>query len=144
MPNKIGREIEKCRVLQTALAWLVVLASFLWVAAGPARAADMPDADRIKADLIGRHIINGRMKWRFDSISEFEEFDIKSKRINGLFLEYKISVILKPETGDMGAADLVVVYKREQAGWRFVTVTDNRTLRPIPRKQEGEVFNFAL
>ena len=90
-----------------------------------------PDGDRIKADLIGQQIGANNLTWKFDAVSEFQQFDIKAKKQDGPLLQFTIAVQLKPSSGPMGAADLVVVYRKEGSRWKLSTVTDNGTLRQL-------------
>jgi len=108
-----------------------VLLMFFLVFVSNAYAENFPSSDQVKADLIGQRIGNMYRSWVFASPSEFYKFNIKNKNISGLLLEYEISVILKPRSGPMGSADLVVVYKKENSSWKFINVTDNNTLKPI-------------
>ena len=118
-----GKKLQRISVLSIVFMFFFALVSNVI-------ADDFPTADQIKADLTGQEIGNPSA-WKFDSPSEFHEFTIKNKKVSGSSIKYEISVILKPRSGPIGSADLVVVYKKENSLWKFVNVTDNDTLKQI-------------
>ena len=88
----------------------------------------LPDADRIKSDLIGQTVGNVIFRWRFESLNEFESFEITNQERTGDIVEYTANVILTEPRG-RSSATLTVVYRREDNGWSLTSVSDNRTLK---------------
>jgi hypothetical protein len=107
-----------------------MLTAVLLCLAIPSCGARKPDAERIKADLIG-HSVGSPLGnyYEFRSPSAYVDFDIKSAAESGSTIEYAIGVVLDQAAGKVRCyATLQVVYRKEDSGWKFASVTDGRTL----------------
>lgn len=79
-----------------------------------------PDAEKIKADLIGQRIeMGGLNTWSFDSMSEFKNFEILSKQKNKHLLEYEVRIHLIDSRGNSRVVKARIVYHKENGNWKF-------------------------
>lgn len=91
-----------------------------------------PNAEKIKADLIGKQTPNVFFGWRFESLSEFESFKIIETNSSGDAVEYKVDVGLKDvNTGKQYSANLMINYRKENGEWKLIYVTDGGSLKPV-------------
>jgi uncharacterized lipoprotein NlpE involved in copper resistance len=83
-----------------------------------------PDVGRIKADLIGRQLIfYGMPFWTFETLSEFEQFDIQGKQIQGDILEYEVRMKLRYlGTDEYHIADVFIIYTRTNTSWELNSI----------------------
>ena len=87
-----------------------------------------PDVEKIKADLIGQRLeMGGLSSWRFDSMSEFEDFEILSTLKNEYLLEYKVRLKLGDTNGKTYAGEARTVYRKESGKWKFSLINRIRS-----------------
>ena len=99
-----------------------------------------PDSEQIKGDLIGQFV--GRppdATWKFQSLSEFEKFDITKTQRAGNITEYAADVVLAEPRGK-ATATLVIIYRKGDSGWQLANVTDNGSLRAVEEPGSQSVF----
>lgn len=110
--------------------WRIFLAALLVVSVfsgGCSRLLAEPDAEQIKADLIGKDMpgLGGwpLPVWRFAALSEFQELNIKSKQKQGQIIEYDVSMRLQDlESKNRYLADAVIVYKKANGKWELISI----------------------
>jgi hypothetical protein len=91
-----------------------------------------PNAEKIKADLIGKQTPGGFGGWRFESLSEFESFKITETNSSGDVIEYKVDARLKDvNTGNRYTANLLINYRKENGEWKLIHVTDGGSLKSV-------------
>ncbi|MFC2047370.1 hypothetical protein ACFLTK_03755 [Chloroflexota bacterium] len=98
-----------------------------------------PSAAQIKADLIGHNlVISGMPVWEFAALSEYEQFDIRGKQIQGNALEYDVSMRLIDLASDTQfLADVLIVYKKNDRKWALTSIV-TKVFEPISAKQLNE------
>jgi hypothetical protein len=101
--------------------------------AGACALLEKPSEQKIKEDLIGHQVGTAFLYWSFDSLEEFEDFQIVGEKSSGNFIEYKVKVLLRNLTPDgrKYTATLTISYRREGGEWRMVKVTDLQTLKLV-------------
>ncbi|MFC2044742.1 hypothetical protein ACFLT8_06095 [Chloroflexota bacterium] len=88
-----------------------------------------PTAEQIKADLIGSQLPG--TPWTFEALSEYEQFDIRAKQIQGNALEYDVSMRLVDMASDTHfLADVLIVYKKIDGKWELVSIVP-KVFKPI-------------
>ncbi|MFC1989644.1 hypothetical protein ACFLVW_03660 [Chloroflexota bacterium] len=83
-----------------------------------------PDAEQIKADLIGHNLaIAGSPVWEFAALSEYEQFNIKGTQMQGNVIEYDISMKLLDQASNTHfVADALIVYRKNDGKWELISV----------------------
>jgi hypothetical protein len=78
----------------------------------------------MKMDLIGNYLtVSETIVWRFDALSEFEDFSIKSKQTQGTGIEYDVSMRLKNLSTNMQyLVDAYITYERVDGQWKFKSI----------------------
>lgn len=96
-----------------------------------------PDIDQVKADLIGQRMGNMLTSgWKFASLSEFEEVVIVSENKTANILEYNLGMTLKDvRTGTRHCAEAIVVYRKSDDKWNFVSVSQKSIEKAHERKK---------
>ncbi len=114
---------------------IAAVALLFFVACAKLPEAKIPDGEQIKADLIGKEIGEQIQMgspfpvWEFRSLSEFQEFTVKDKQIQGAIAEYSIFVRLQDAQRGRYQADVSVSYRKQEGKWTLVSLTANGTLR---------------
>ncbi len=91
-----------------------------------------PEANQIKRDLIGQTMksIDGLI-WKFNDLSEFQEFRINSRVQQGEMIEYGIGMRLKDATsGRQYLADVLIVYRKSDGAWKLASIL-NKSLKEV-------------
>ncbi|MCB1190485.1 MAG: hypothetical protein H7A23_16060 [Leptospiraceae bacterium] len=84
--------------------------------------------NQIKQDLLGRYIQKNGVTWKFDSLSEFQSFQILNKYEINDIKEYEVKMELKGyDQGEIFLAILLMTYRSEKI--RKILVKDLRQLR---------------
>lgn len=90
-----------------------------------------PDADQIRADLLGRtmgDIVQGG--WEFESLSEFEDVRIITSKREGGVIEFDVYMRLRDSrTGDQFDAEALVSYRKRGGDWEFAAVANGGLTR---------------
>ncbi len=86
-----------------------------------------PSEAQIKSDLIGHQLVSSGLEifplWTFKTLSEFEQFDIHSKQIQGDILEYKVRMKLRYlGTNEYYITDVIITYKRTNTRWELISI----------------------
>ncbi|MFC2034026.1 hypothetical protein ACFLTT_01290 [Chloroflexota bacterium] len=83
-----------------------------------------PSIEQMKADLIGHNLFqHGQPLWQFAALSEYEEFEVKDKQIQGNAIEYDVSLKLKDfSTNTHYLADIFIVYKNINGKWELASI----------------------
>ena len=109
--------------MNKGIVWFVIS---LLVVAGLVACGTSPDANQIKADLIGKKT----MEWSFDSMGEFQKFDIIKTSKQGDIVEYTIALAVRDmNTGKPSHGELFIVYKKESDKWQIVNVVIKNWVR---------------
>lgn len=98
-----------------------------------------PDAERIKADLIGQYISSGggiKSNYEVSSMSQFQSFMIKDSKQQGNIIEYRISVVLKGEEEPI-EGEVHVTYRKESGDWKLAAVRGD--LMPRSRRLKSDL-----
>ena len=75
--------------------------------------------EQIKADLIGRQAET----WRFDALSEFEQFDIRGEQRQGDIIEYDVSMRLVDfNTQQHYLMDALIVYRQSNGTFQLISI----------------------
>jgi len=86
-----------------------------------------PSAKQIQTDLLGNGISAAppsKYQWRFESLSEFQTFQIQDTKRTPDTIQYTIKTHLHGSNGDDADASLLVTYRLNQNKWTFTSVTD--------------------
>src|SRR5258705_9942364 len=88
-----------------------------------ATAAQAPEVDQLKSDLIGQ-VMGGREKsWKFQSVDHIKKLGIKNKTEDSKKRVYTIALELQAaETSGRYSAEARVGYSQTGAGWRIKQV----------------------
>ena len=82
-----------------------------------------PDIEQIKADLIGSRIRTEQLQWTFAALSEYEQFDIRGKQMQGNVIEYDVHMKLVDLVNDTHfSADVLIVYRKVDGKWELVSL----------------------
>lgn len=104
---------------------------------------DRPGEERIKADLIGKQTPPEGLfgfYWRFDSIQEFEKFEIIASHGNGEALEYEVDVILRGGSSTARyKTTLLITYVRQNGNWALTHVINSKTLERLPSEDDTSI-----
>src|SRR3972149_11942251 len=101
----------------------------------------IPDTEQIKADLIGQGLTSilsmeyGMSQvipvWEFHSISEFQDFSIKSIQQWDETVEYDVTMRLKELTSNQSfLADALITYRKTDSGWELISIR-TKLFRPL-------------
>ena len=108
----------------------VLLAGFSMIGCD-LRRPEIPDMERIQADLIGQSMTN----WKFDSMREFESFEIEETSDFAQIVEYQVRMRLRSIGADAFTAEAraVVAYRLENGHWELVSVSETGFEPVTPR-----------
>ena len=96
----------------------------------------IPNVQKIKRDLIGKEIGSAWLGWRFESLAEYERFEIVETNHSGDLVEYKVDAVLKDlDSQQRYTADLLISYRKENGEWKLVYVTDYHSLKLVKEKK---------
>ncbi len=92
----------------------------LWLASAVALPAQTPTAEQIKSQLIG-HTMGGRQRcWKFQSLDQIKELNLKNKTVSGGQCVCTIALRLQATNASAQyAAEARVEYTKTAAGWAF-------------------------
>jgi hypothetical protein len=78
----------------------------------------------MKADLLRQRLnYKGNPVWRFAALSEYEQFDIRGKQMQGNVIEYDVSMRLVDIPSEARfLADALIVYRQAEGGWELISV----------------------
>jgi hypothetical protein len=86
-----------------------------------------PTLDQVKSDLLGMHIGSAYNGWRFDSLSEFRVFTLRSSQVTENIVSFRIYLQVAGSDGTGGTAEIVVRYKSQGGRWVLVGLDDTGT-----------------
>lgn len=119
-------------IYNSILAGLIVVSMVFGPQHAEAKAAVVhtrkPDVETLKVDLQGHRIGRGMKSWSFDSVEEFQGFELLSEHESTDKLTYQATIKLKGVIGPGAKADIEITYDRPAGGYRFREVTDKGTL----------------
>lgn len=85
-----------------------------------------PDAKQIKEDLIGQSMGLAPSRWRFEALSEFEEFEIIEFDETSERRIYEVEMLLKDiGSGRLYHAEARIVYRVIDGEWKISVVKNN-------------------
>ena len=84
---------------------------------------NMPDADQIKADLMGKRIGSTFRGWIFESMNEFEKFEIVDQRRKGKLMNINAICDYSIQETEIYRAEALVTYTKKGNTWEFVYVS---------------------
>ena len=81
-------------------------------------------AEQMKADLIGHTIlVNGQLEWKFQTLSEYEQFEIIGEQTQGNVYEFDVTMKLKNfATNAYYHVEAFIVYKNIDGKWELVSL----------------------
>jgi hypothetical protein len=87
-------------------------------------ASKEPDVAQIEADLIGQVLTRGGITfWDFQALSEFEDFSVNNKQVEGDTIEYDVTMRLKdPRWIELCIADTLITYRKIDSQWTLISI----------------------
>ena len=81
-------------------------------------------AEQMKADLIGHTIVvNGQLAWKFQALSEYEQFEIIGEQTQGNVYEFDVTMKLRDfATNAHYHVEAFIIYKDIDGKWELVSL----------------------
>lgn len=80
-----------------------------------------PNAEQIKADLIGHQLLS--YGWTFAALSEYEQFEIIGEQKQGNVIEYDVTMeLVDLPTDEHFLLDALIVYRMSDGDWELISI----------------------
>ncbi len=81
-------------------------------------------AEQMKADLIGHTIlVNGQFVWKFETLSEYEQFEIIGEQTQGNVYEFDVTMKLRDfATNAHYDVEAFIIYKNIDGEWELLSL----------------------